>query len=154
VGAYALIRFFTLLFDQHNDLIHPLLATMASITMVIGAIGVIAYKDIKKIAAYQVIISIGFIILGLGTNTFAGINGAIFYLVNDIVVKTLLFFIIGSLVYITGYRQYQYLNGLAKKEPLFGVAFVIMIFAIGGVPPFSGFPGKVLIFQGALQNGN
>lgn len=29
-----------------------------------------------------------------------------------------------------------------------------MIFAIGGVPPFSGFPGKVLIFQGALQNGN
>ncbi len=103
VGAYALIRFFTLLFDQHNDLIHPLLATMAAITMVIGAIGVIAYKDIKKVAAYQVIISIGFIILGLGTNTFAGINGAIFYLVNDIVVKTLLFFIIGSLVYITGY---------------------------------------------------
>ncbi len=101
-------------------------------------------KIFKKIAAYQVIISIGFIILGLGTNTFAGINGAIFYLVNDIVVKTLLFFIIGSLVYITGYRQYQYLNGLAKKEPLFGVAF-IMIFAIGGVPPFSGFPGKVLI---------
>ena len=39
-----------------------------------------------------------------------------FYLVNDIVVKTLLFFIIGSLVYITGYRQYQYLNGLAKKN--------------------------------------
>lgn len=116
VGAYALIRFFTLLFDQHNDLIHPLLATMAALTMVIGAIGVIAYKDIKKIAAYQVIISIGFIILGLGTNTFAGINGAIFYLVNDIVVKTLLFFIIGSLVYITGYRQYQYLNGLAKKN--------------------------------------
>ena len=67
----------------------------------------------------------------------------------------MLFFIIGSLVYITGYRQYQYLNGLAKKkEPLFGVAFIIMIFAIGGVPPFSGFPGKVLIFQGALQNGN
>ncbi len=67
---------------------------MAAITMVIGAIGVIAYKDIKKIAKlYQVIISIGFIILGLGTNTFAGINGAIFYLVNDIVVKTLLLII-------------------------------------------------------------
>ncbi len=141
VGAYALIRFFT--YYLINIMISgtiPLLATMAAITMVIGAIGVIAYKDIKKIAAYQVIISIGFIILGLGTNTFAGINGAIFYLVNDIVVKTLLFFIIGSYIYITGYRQYQYLNGLAKKEPLFGVAFIIMIFAIGGVPPFSGFP--------------
>ncbi|MCW1007014.1 proton-conducting transporter transmembrane domain-containing protein, partial [Streptococcus anginosus] len=91
-----------------------------------------------------------FIILGLGSNTFDGVNGAIFYLANDMVVKTMLFFIIGSLVYMTGYLEYKYLNGLAKKEPLYGVAFVIMIFALGGVPPFSGFPGKVLIFQGAI----
>lgn len=154
VGAYALIRFFTLLFDHHVSLTHPLLVFLSCITMIIGAIGVIAYKDIKKIAAYQVILSIGFIILGLGSHTFDGVNGSIFYLVNDIVVKTLLFFIIGSLVYITGYRQYQYLSGLAKREPFFGIAFVIMIFAIGGVPPFSGFPGKVLIFKGALENGN
>ena len=35
--------------------------------MIIGAFGVIAFKDIKKIAAYQVILSIGFIILGLGS---------------------------------------------------------------------------------------
>lgn len=154
VGAYALIRFFTLLFDHHPGITHPLLVFMSCITMIIGAFGVIAYKDIKKIAAYQVILSIGFIILGLGSHTFAGVNGAIFYLSNDIIVKTLLFFIIGSLVYISGYRNYQYLSGLAKREPFFGVAFIVMIFAIGGVPPFSGFPGKVLIFQGAIQNGN
>ena len=154
VGAYALIRFFTLLFDHHPGITHPLLVFMSCITMIIGAFGVIAYKDIKKIAAYQVILSIGFIILGLGSHTHAGVNGAIFYLSNDIIVKTLLFFIIGSLVYISGFRNYQYLSGLAKREPFFGVAFIVMVFAIGGVPPFSGFPGKVLIFQGAIQNGN
>ena len=154
VGAYALIRFFTLLFDHHPGITHPLLVFMSCITMLIGAFGVIAYKDIKKIAAYQVILSIGFIILGLGSHTHAGVNGAIFYLSNDIIVKTLLFFIIGSLVYISGFRNYKYLSGLAKREPFFGVAFIVMVFAIGGVPPFSGFPGKVLIFQGAIQNGN
>ena len=154
VGAYALIRFFTLLFDHHPGITHPLLVFMSCITMIIGAFGVIAYKDIKKIAAYQVILSIGFIILGLGSHTHAGVNGAIFYLSNDIIVKTLLFFIIGSLVYISGFRNYKYLSGLANREPFFGVAFIVMVFAIGGVPPFSGFPGKVLIFQGAIQNGN
>lgn len=154
VGAYALIRFFTLIFDGHEGITHPLLVFLACITMLIGAFGVLAYRDIKKIAAYQVILSIGFIILGLGSNTYTGVNGAIFYLANDIVVKTLLFFIIGSLVYITGYRQYRNLNGLAKQEPFFGVAFVVMILAIGGVPPFSGFPGKVFIFKGAIENGN
>ena len=127
VGAYALIRFFTLLFNQHTGVTHPLLVFMTCITMIIGAFGVIAYHDIKKIASYQVVLSIGFIILGLGSNTFDGVNGAIFYLANDMVVKTMLFFIIGSLVYMTGYREYKYLNGLAKKEPLYGVAFVIMI---------------------------
>ncbi|WP_210126387.1 MULTISPECIES: Na+/H+ antiporter subunit D [unclassified Staphylococcus] len=154
VGAYALIRFFTLLFDDYSGITHPLLVVLSCITMLIGAFGVLAYRDIKKIAAYQVILSIGFIILGLGSNTISGVNGAIFYLTNDIVVKTLLFFIIGSLVYITGYRQYKNLYGLAKREPFFGVAFVIMILAIGGVPPFSGFPGKVFIFKGAVENGN
>lgn len=154
VGAYALIRFFTLLFDHHPGITHPLLVFMSCITIIIGAFGVIAYKDIKKIAAYQVILSIGFIILGLGSHTHAGVNSAIFYLSNDIIVKTLLFFIIGSLVYISGFRNYKYLSGLAKREPFFGVAFIVMVFAIGGVPPFSGFPGKVLIFQGAIQNGN
>ena len=154
VGAYATIRFFTLLFDQHTNVTHTLLVFMACLTMIIGAFGVIAYKDIKKIVAYQVILSIGFIIFGLGSNTFSGVDGAIFYLSNDIIVKTLLFFIVGSLVYMSGYRNYQYLSGLAKKEPFFGVAFIVMIFAIGGIPPFSGFPGKVLIFQGAIRNGN
>ncbi|AQM40643.1 MULTISPECIES: Na+/H+ antiporter Mnh2 subunit D [Staphylococcus] len=154
VGAYALIRFFTLLFDDYSGITHPLLVVLSCITMLIGAFGVLAYRDIKKIAAYQVILSIGFIILGLGSNTISGVNGAIFYLTNDIVVKTLLFFIIGSLVYITGYRQYKNLYGLAKREPFFGVAFVVMILAIGGVPPFSGFPGKVFIFKGAVENGN
>ncbi|HLR20253.1 MAG TPA: Na+/H+ antiporter Mnh2 subunit D [Staphylococcus sp.] len=154
VGAYALIRFFTLMFDGHTGITHPLLVFLSCITMLIGAFGVLAYSDIKKIAAYQVILSIGFIILGLGSNTYAGVNGAIFYLANDIVVKTLLFFIVGSLIYITGYRQYRNLNGLAKQEPFFGVAFVVMILAIGGVPPFSGFPGKVFIFKGAVENGN
>ena len=57
--------------------------------------------------------------------------------------KTLLFFIIGSLVYMSGYREYKYLYGW-QREPFFGVAFIVMIFAIGGVPPFSGFLVKCL----------
>ena len=82
---------FTLLFDQHTGVTHPLLVFMSCITMLIGAFGVIAYRDIKKVASYQVILSIGFVILGLGSNTFAGVHGAIFYLANDIIVKTMLF---------------------------------------------------------------
>ena len=50
----------------------------------------------------------------------------------------------------SGYRNYQYLSGLAKRTILW-CCICRGNFAIGGVPPFSGFPGKVLIFQGLLQ---
>ncbi|MBI5975129.1 Na+/H+ antiporter subunit D [Staphylococcus canis] len=152
VGAYALIRFVTLIFNQSDRVVDPLLVVMASITMLIGATGTIAYKDIKKIAAYHVILSIGFVVLGLSTHTLNGINGAIFYLFNDIVVKALLFFVMGTIVYTTGYRQYRHLKGLAQREPWLGVAFIVVTLAIGGVPPLSGFPGKLLIFLGALES--
>lgn len=49
---------------------------------------------------------IGFIILGLGFYIILGVNGVIFYLVNDIIVKILLFFVIGSFVYMLGYWNY------------------------------------------------
>ena len=48
VGAYALIRFFTLIFHHHENVTHPLLIFMSCLTMIIGAFGVLAYKDIKK----------------------------------------------------------------------------------------------------------
>lgn len=152
VGAYALIRFYTLIFNQSGAVTEPLFVVLACMTMIIGAVGTVAYKDIKKIAAYQVILAIGFVIFGLGTHTFNGINGAIFYLMNDIVVKALLFFVIGIIVYTTGYRQYRHLKGLARKEPWLGVAFIVVTLAIGGVPPFSGFPGKLFIFIGAIEH--
>ncbi len=49
VGAYALIRFFTLIFDEHHGISHPLLVFLSCITMLIGAFGVLAYKDIKRL---------------------------------------------------------------------------------------------------------
>lgn len=49
VGAYALIRFFTLIFNQSGDIVEPLLIVMSCLTMLIGAIGTVAYKDIKKL---------------------------------------------------------------------------------------------------------
>ncbi|MEJ7550549.1 proton-conducting transporter membrane subunit, partial [Staphylococcus hominis] len=65
VGVYALIRVMVLLFDQQPDITHQLMYYMAIITMIIGAIGVLGYEDVKKIAAYQVILSIGFSVMGI-----------------------------------------------------------------------------------------
>lgn len=152
VGLYALIRLLMLMFDERPDVTHTLLYVMAIITMVIGALGVLGYKDIKKIAAYQVILSIGFAALGISANNNDGLTGAIFYIGHDMIIKTLLFLIIGTFVLLAGSRNYNQYGGLIKHYPSLGVIFFITILSIGGVPPFSGFPGKILIIKGALEN--
>ncbi|MEX6217206.1 Na+/H+ antiporter subunit D [Mammaliicoccus sciuri] len=153
VGVYALIRVMVLMFDEKPEVTHFLLYIMAIITMIIGSIGVLGFKDIKKIAAYQVILSIGFAVLGLSANNSDGITGAIFYVSHDMIIKTLLFLIIGTFVLLSGTRYYDQFGGLIKYYPSLGIIFFITILSIGGVPPFSGFPGKLLIIKGALDNG-
>jgi len=69
------------------------------------------------------------------------------------IIKTLLFLIIGTFVLLSGTRYYDQFGGLIKYYPSLGIIFFITILSIGGVPPFSGFPGKLLIIKGALDNG-
>ncbi|WP_422052017.1 Na+/H+ antiporter subunit D [Staphylococcus simulans] len=153
VGVYALIRVMVLLFDQQPDITHQLMYYMAIITMIIGAIGVLGYEDVKKIAAYQVILSIGFSVMGISTLNQAGVTGAIFYAGHDMIIKTLLFLVMGVFVVLTGYRSYKQMGGLIHTHPSLGITLFIVTLSIGGVPPFSGFPGKLLIIQGALAEG-
>lgn len=153
VGIYALIRVMVLLFDEQPSVTHQLLYFMAIITMIIGAVGVLGYQDIKKIAAYQVILSIGFSVLGISTLNEAGVSGAIFYAGHDMIIKTLLFLVIGSFVVLCGTRHYKEMGGLIHTHKSLGIILFILILSIGGVPPFSGFPGKLLIIQGAMQKG-
>ncbi|REA94836.1 proton-conducting transporter transmembrane domain-containing protein, partial [Staphylococcus pseudintermedius] len=99
------------------------------------------------IAEYPVGICTGFFIFGLWTHTFCVVICAIFYLVDDMIVNALWFFNIGIIVYTTDFRQYRHLKGLDKKDPWRGMALIIVTLSIGGVPPLSSFPEKLLIFM-------
>ncbi|WP_404406279.1 Na+/H+ antiporter subunit D [Jeotgalibacillus malaysiensis] len=153
VGVYALFRTFTLLFYHEPQVTHTLITWMAIATLIGGSVGALAYKDIRQIAAYNVIIAIGFILAGLAANTTAGIEGAIYYLVHDIAVKGLLFLLVGTIIYLTGQHALNKVSGLMTTYPLLGWIFFITVLSLGGIPPLSGFPGKFLIGQGAVSAG-
>ncbi|OKL36257.1 Na+/H+ antiporter subunit D [Domibacillus mangrovi] len=153
VGVYALFRSFTLLFYHEPSITHTIIGVMAMMTMIGGSIGAIAYKDVRKIAAYNVIIAIGFILVGLASNNIESMQGSIYYLVHDILVKGLLFLMVGTVIYLTGKTRFDQVSGLMTNYPLFGWIFLITLLSLGGIPPFSGFAGKLLIGKGALVAG-
>lgn len=154
VGIYALFRTFTLIFPVQTSITHGIIGLLACLTIILGCLGVIAFKDLRQIVAYNVIIGVGFVLFALYANNAFAFEGAIYYLMHDIIIKALLFLVIGTMIYLTGRTSFNEIKGMIHQFPLFGWLFFIMMLSLVGIPPFSGFLGKILIAKGLLEQGN
>ncbi|WP_080872207.1 Na+/H+ antiporter subunit D [Oceanobacillus timonensis] len=153
VGIYAMFRVFTLIFNHEPQWTHTLIGILAGLTLIGGSIGAVAYKDIRLIVAYNVVIAVGFILVGLAVATPAAIEGSIYYLMHDIIIKSLLFLLAGTMIAVTGQTKLDEISGLIKNHPLLGWLFFLTMISLAGIPPLSGFIGKVLIGEGAVEGG-
>lgn len=154
VGIYALFRVFSLIFHHQPDITHTIIGLMAALTLIGGSIGAIAFNDIRSIAAYNVVIAVGFILVGLAISTPAAIEGSIYYLIHDMVAKALLFLLVGTMITLSGTSKMAGMSGLMKNYPLLGWSFFIAMLSLAGIPPLSGFIGKVLISSAAIDSGS
>lgn len=151
VGIYALIRIFTLVFYHQPEVTHVLIESMAVVTVLAGCLGAIAYKDLRQIVAYNVVIGVGFVLMGLGAATEASLQGSIYYLMHDMIAKAMLFLVVGTMISLTGKGRFDRISGLIRHYPLFGWMFFVVMLALAGFPPLSGFVGKILIGQGLIE---
>ncbi|MCM0627152.1 Na+/H+ antiporter subunit D [Lysinibacillus sp. OL1_EC] len=154
VGMYALVRSFTLLFPNNPEVTHTALGIMAGLTIIAGCIGALSGRDVRTIASYNVLIGVGFIIIGLAVGTESALQGVIYYLMHDMIAKAMLFLAVGMMIYLTGETVIDKMSGLIRNYPIFGWLFFIAMCSLAGIPPLSGFLGKVLIGQGAIEGGH
>lgn len=149
VGIYAIIRVQTLVFPDSD--LQPLLLSAAVLTMVIGILGAVAQSDIKRMLSFTLVSHIGFMLFGIGLATELGYSGAIFYVVHHITVQTALFLVAGLIEYRTGTTQLEQLGGLARAAPVLAVLFFVPAMNLAGIPPFSGFLGKLALVQAGVE---
>ncbi|MET0989928.1 MAG: Na+/H+ antiporter subunit D [Glaciihabitans sp.] len=152
VGVYAIIRTETIIFPGPE--LNPVLMVVALLTMVVGALGAVAQADIKRLLSFTLVSHIGYMILGVALGTAAGTSAAIFYMVHHIIVQTTLFLAAGLIERKGGSTSINDLGGLLKASPLIAALFFIPALNLGGIPPFSGFVGKLALFQAAAQDGS
>lgn len=153
VGIYAIFRLFTLVFYHEPQVTHLLIGILGAATMILGAIGAVAHWDIKNILAYNVIIGVGFIIAGLASFSIGGLTGSVYYMIHDIIVKALIFLLGGTIISLTGTGKLKDMSGLIRNHPYLGWMFFIAALSLAGIPPLSGFLGKVFITQGTFEAG-
>ncbi|UPV99263.1 Na+/H+ antiporter subunit D [Halorussus gelatinilyticus] len=178
VGVYAIIRVYFTVFgaaalgdlslpglsvpDGGSALLAfygPILFLMAAASIVVGGLGAVGRDDIDGLLAYSSIGQVGFIVLPLAIAATAtdesirvlGVSAALVYALNHGFAKSLLFMASGAVYDAVGTEQFPDLGGLSESAPWLSGGFFVGALALIGIPPLSGFFGKMLVFDAAGQ---
>ncbi len=151
VGVYAIIRTQTLLFPDSE--LSDVLLWAALLTMVIGILGAVAQDDLKRMLSFTLVSHIGYMVFGVALATDDGLSGAIYYVVHHIVIQTNLFLVAGLIERRGGSTSLERLGGLARLSPVLALLFFVPAMNLAGIPPFSGFLGKLGLMQAGVDDG-
>ncbi|ORA52450.1 Na+/H+ antiporter subunit D [Mycolicibacterium chubuense] len=152
VGVYAIIRAHSLLFP--GGTMDNVLLVAGLATMLMGILGAIAQSDIKRLLSFTLVSHIGYMVFGIALSTQLGMSGAIYYVAHHILVQTTLFLVVGLIERQAGASTLERLGGLAAASPVLAFVFVVPALNLGGIPPFSGFIGKVALLEAGSESGS
>lgn len=152
VGVYSIIRARSIIFNDGS--LDTMLMWVALATMLVGILGAMAQNDIKRLLSFTLVSHIGYMVFGVSLGSAQGLSGAIFYAIHHILVQTTLFLVVGLVERQAGSSSLRRLGSLAYLSPLLAFLYFIPAINLGGIPPFSGFLGKVILLQAGAEEGS
>ena len=147
LGTYGMFRFLIPLFPFATKFFSIFVYVLCILAIIYISYTILSQVDLKKIVAYSSIVHMSFIILGLFSFNYYGIEGAILMMINHGLVAGGLFILIGTLYKRFHTRIILYYSSLVSYIPLFSILFFIFILFNIGFPGTGGFVSEVLIFS-------
>jgi len=156
VGAYAILRVETLIFgDAAGPLAHliePVLLPLALTTLGVAVLGVLAAQGLRRQTAYLVVLSVGTLLTAFALGSLEGIAAGLYYLPHSTFAAAALFLLADVIARGRGAMGDRLEPGPAvPAAPLVGGVFFLVAVLISGLPPLSGFLGKWMLLQAALE---
>jgi len=152
-GLALLARLFNIVFPSLSNQWHFILEILAACSMILGNLVAITQTSMKRMLAYSSISQIGYLIIGIITGEFNGYASMIVYLLFYIFMNLGTFACIILFGLRTGTDNIRDYSGLILKDPLLTFSFALCLLSLGGIPPLSGFFGKLYLFWSAWKAG-
>jgi len=150
MGTYGFLRFAIPLFPDAATAAAPVLATLAVIGIVYGALVATVQPDLKKLVAYSSVSHLGFVVLGLFAFTPMAAAGSLYQMLNHGLSTGALFLLVGMIYERRHTRQIAAFGGLWTQMPIYAVCFLLAMLASVGLPGMNGFVGEFLILCGSF----
>jgi NADH-quinone oxidoreductase subunit M len=142
LGTYGFVRIGIGILPKAAHSWAPVIAILATIGIIYGALGCLAQTDMKRLIAFSSVAHMGFVMLGIATLTNYGINAAIFGMVAHGLITGMLFFIAGSVKDRYHTLEIKRLGGLLVQAPRMGWILGLCVMASLGLPGLAGFWGE------------
>ena len=122
-------------------------------SIILGAVGAIGQKNIKRLLAYSSINNVGFMLVGLAAGTQQGVEGVLTYLLVYMLTTLGAFLVVLQLRDADGNQveSIPVMAGLSQRRPGLAAAMAVFLFSLAGIPPLFGFWPKYLVFEAAVN---
>ncbi len=151
MGTYGFLRFAIPLFPLAAAEAMPLIAAVAAIGIVYGALVCMVQPDLKRLVAYSSVSHLGFVMLGMAALNVQGVQGSIYQMLNHGLSTGALFLCVGIVYERRHTRLISEFGGLWAQLPIYAAIFMIVMLSSAGLPGLNGFVGEFLILLGAFK---
>jgi len=152
LGLYAIVRVFTLIYGAEagvlNGMVLDWLWPLSMLTLAGGVLGALAARNLQVLLSYLVVVSVGTLLAGIALGTVEGLSAALYYLIHSTLVAGGLFLLADVISRQRGDTASELITAPALRQPLMlGALFFAAAISVAGLPPFSGFLGKVMLLR-------
>ncbi|MCB2288320.1 monovalent cation/H+ antiporter subunit D family protein [Clostridium sp. CS001] len=155
-GIFAIIRMSYFIFGAEiiKQLhVNVFLSILIALSILMGSFLALHQENLKKRLAYSTISQLGYVLLGIVLLNEEAFVGSLLHLINHAVIKIVLFFCVGAIMYTTHKTDISQIRGIGKQMPITMGCFAIASISLIGIPPTNGFVSKWYLAQGGLTSG-
>jgi len=152
--AFILLTALYKVFAPMHELWYNMVMLLSIATMIIGNLFALRQQSIKRFLAYSSIAQVGFILVGLSSNSMEGISSVVYFVLIYTFSNLAAFAVAGVISQQTGKERINEYKGLYQTNPFLSWILALALFSLAGIPPTAGFFGKLFLITAGASKGN
>ena len=155
-GSIAFILLSTLykVFAPMHEIWYNMVMLLSITTMIVGNLFALRQQNIKRLLAFSSIAQVGFILVGLSSNSIQGTTSVVYFVLIYVFSNLAAFGVAGAVSGQTGKERIDDFKGLYHNNPFISWILALALFSLAGIPPTAGFFGKLFLITAGASKGN